>query len=262
MKTNVLYFWQIRKLFTISQLKLASFWLPISISLVMCSLFFILDHCFLHFPNFYHESVYPIITLLTFFTALMLGFYNRINEWKNSLEKRLTIIYIYYYESIQDVEINASINPERLKDVEFIKKRHLKPKTPYCLMIFEEAALAHEGDIRAWGQSLGQQINCNHRLEFYPFYSLGENKEIVMVEDGKGDTHITRQYSFFMFLEKIPEVIHNNNCGLLITDNYDDTPVNVKKKFDIREFSYKHHKKYLLLKQFITKKLTYINNEF
>lgn len=203
--------------------------------------------------TFYDHIIGPLITMLTFFTALLLGVYNIFSEWKNSLEKRLTVFFIYYYPA------NGSDVGKDSMQNDFIKKHNLKPDTPYCLMICEEASLSDEGDIRAWGQQLGRQIE-DGTLGFYPFYTLGNNREVVRVMDSAGVKHLTRQYVLFVFLEKIPNAIIMKDAGILATDNYDDTPINSKKKFVIVDFKHSEYMNYTDYHNFIREKLAYIDN--
>jgi len=258
MENQILGFGKTLGLFFISQKRRISLLVTIFVSVLICATVIIYKISCPDFSTTYHEIIYPIITLLTFFSAFLLGIFKIYEDWKNTLEKRLTIFYIYYYEDKETIKKISISKPERaIKDIEFIEKKELQPNTPYCFIVFEETALAHEGDIRAWAQSLGQQINDGTRLEFYPFHSLGRNQEIVKVKDNHEETHITRQYSFFIFLEKIPEIIHINESGILITDNYDDTPINKKKFFKFIKFNYQDHRAYKQIKQFLKDNLVF-----
>lgn len=92
-----------------------------------------------HGVNNIEEAIWlvadPAITFLTFGTTLVIFYMQARVGWEESLEKKLSISYIY---SSPDREIE--------------------------LLRIEDSYLAGESDIRAWAQSLGRQVFGN--LEF------------------------------------------------------------------------------------------------
>jgi len=92
-------------------------------------------------PRWWRSWGSLIIPLTTLSTALLIGFFGLFFEREDNLEKRLNVSFKYK----KDGE-NEWITCMQCKNV----------------------YLASESDIRAWGQQLGQQMNNNQRLNFYP----------------------------------------------------------------------------------------------
>jgi len=192
--------------------------------------------------NLFNEFWSSTISMLTFITAVFIGIFNIYTNWKNALEKRLTVFFVYYFEPH-----NLSIDPEGTK---FIQENNLIEKTPYCLMVCEEAFLAHDSDIRNWAQQLGRQFEGGQNLSFHAFLTLGKNNAIVKkIVEGK--SFYTRQYTVFMFLDKIPKCVIRDKNGILSTDNYDDKPTSKRENFPIKEIDYKECLEYEKAKEFI-----------
>jgi len=188
--------------------------------------------------HFFEEFIDPVINILTFLTALLIGFYNLYINWKNSIEKRLTVFYIFYFESIKHItesmkDLPAKTQEKKLKDIEFIEKNHLKEKTSYTVMICDEALLAHEGDIRNWAFQLGKQL-AKGDLDLHPFFKLGENNDVVKISLAT-KAYFTKQYMLYIFLESIPGNVIEVNAGQLSTENYDDSPLSRIKNFKVKE---------------------------
>ena len=203
--------------------------------------------------DIYSNVFDPFVSVLTFFTALLIGFFNIYSNWKNSLEKRLTVFFVYYYESLNSIDNLKNNKNSTLIELgkKFLTDKSLKSQTPYCLMICEEAFLAHEGDIRNWAQQLGRQLEGDN-LSFHAFITLGKNDAIVKKSiDNK--SFFTRQYTLFMFLDIIPNCVIENRDGILSTDNYDDKPTNTKLKINVVEINYKDILDYKNAKLFIDK---------
>lgn len=207
--------------------------------------------------HLYSDFIDPVVNIFTFLTALLIGFYNLYENWKDSLEKRLSIFYIYYYDSMEEIERSLIEIPSDKQDaklkkekyIQFLKSNELKEKTSYCVMICDEALLAHEGDIRNWGQQLGRQL-AKANLDFHPFFKLGHKNEIVrIILDNK--QKFTRQYMLYVFLESIPQVLVDINAGLLSTENYDDSPTNKIKKFKFIEIEQNEVVNYKEMRHFI-----------
>jgi hypothetical protein len=85
----------------------------------------------------------PFSGTLTFILAFVIYIQNTINQWEDDLPKKLTV--------------------------------HFKYNDKYVLTC-HEAYLAAEGDIRAWGQQIGQQMTSGTYLNFFPYL---DNKKPV-----------------------------------------------------------------------------------
>ncbi len=229
----------------------------IFLAVILSVIYIFLNRSILQFdsPDLFADFIDPIINIFTFLTAILIGFYNLYSNWKNSLEKRLTVFYVYYYDNLSEIirAYEEQKKPEEKKkkemELEFIKHHKLKEKTSYCIMICDEALLAHEGDIRNWGQQLGRQFTKGN-LDFHPFFTLGSNKDIVKVTIGEAEK-FTKQYLLYVFLESLPLHIINLESGLLSTENYDDSPTSKIMYFKIREIDHKKIMSFQDSKQFI-----------
>jgi len=78
----------------------------------------------------------PYMALATFVFALFIWYNEKRQDWQMSLPKKLTIHFIFNDKYI---------------------------------MTCHEAYLAHEGDIRNFGQQIGKQMNNNKNLSMYPY---------------------------------------------------------------------------------------------
>lgn len=193
----------------------------------------------------YMSFVYlePILTILTFLVALMLGISDLYDRWVNSLKKRITVYFVYYIDSINELKerLNNSKNPDEIKyleyEIENINKLNLKEQTPYCVLICEEALLHHENDIRNFSQQIGRQFENGGNLGFCPFMTIGYQKDIIK-KTINGETLVLNQYSAFLFLNKFPKCLSDGK-GRIWLNNYDDTPTNTEEKFKIKEINYK-----------------------
>lgn len=203
------------------------------------------------FSDSFNNWIDPVVTVMTFIIAIALGISDIYDKWINSIEKRLTVFYVYYYESLDSLMATTQ-SPHSVtieEEIEYLNKNSLKEKTPYCMLVFDEAFLPHENDIRNLAQQLGRQQESGE-LKFHPFITLGKNNSIVMKNIDK-ENRFTRQYSVFMFLSRIPKCVFQNGYGLKSYDNYDDTPINKKAKFIIKEIDYKQMKEYKESRKFI-----------
>jgi hypothetical protein len=81
----------------------------------------------------------PVLGITTLFVALSVWFGEIFQDWDNSLPKRMTVRFIH---------VNEDTGEEKV------------------IMKCEEAYLAGESDIRAWGQQLGRQMANNELLNF------------------------------------------------------------------------------------------------
>ena len=113
-----------------------------------------------------------IALVLTLLAAFLLWLRELDKDWEDSLPKRLT--------------------------VKFTMSDPNKP-----LMECHEAYLAHEADIRNWGQQIGQQMNKQKRLSFDPNMQT-ENPQIL-TKCGKP----YKLYTIIFFLAEKPEVFND-----------------------------------------------------
>lgn len=203
------------------------------------------------FSDSFNDWIDPVVTVMTFIIAIALGISDLYDKWINSIEKRLTVFYVYYYESLESLKTatqsahSVTINDE----IKFLNENSLQEKTPYCMLVFDEAFLPHENDIRNLAQQLGRQQESGE-LKFHPFITLGKNNSIV-IRNIDGVNRFTRQYSVYMFLSRIPKCVYQNKCALKSYENYDNTPINKIAKFKIKKIEYKLMKEYKESRKFI-----------
>ncbi|MBA4848977.1 hypothetical protein [Emticicia sp. BO119] len=84
------------------------------------------------------DVIDPVFTLFGFLVPVLLWYFLLDKEWKDSLDKKLTV--------------------------------HFKLKEHYVMSCFE-VYLSSPADIRNWGQQIGQQMNLGNFLSFYPYLS-------------------------------------------------------------------------------------------
>jgi len=133
-------------------------------------------------PNWWKSWGSLIIPLTILSTALLIGFVGLFFEWEDNLEKRLNVSFKYKKDGR-----NEWIDCMQCKNV----------------------YLASESDIRAWGQQLGQQMNNNQRLNFYPFMD-GDLPEIKKSESGES----YKLYDLKIYLTKEEKFIEENQYEL------------------------------------------------
>ncbi|OPL17079.1 MAG: hypothetical protein AVO38_05610 [delta proteobacterium ML8_D] len=109
----------------------------------------------------------------TFLVAIAIWFGELKQGWENSLPKRLTVEFLY-------------------------KGRRL--------MLCEEAYLAGESDIRAWGQQVGAQMSGVRNLKFLPFI---EQEPGMIKETRTGEAY--KLYEVRFTLIELPEKRPANN---------------------------------------------------
>ncbi len=109
----------------------------------------------------------PMAGVATFLVALGVWLSKQFNAWEDDLPKRLTVIFIY-------------------------QKR--------MVMKCEEAYLASEGDIRAWGQQIGSQMSGKSRLDIQPY--IKQEAPIRKVDEEGKDY---RLYVAYFYLNQMPE---------------------------------------------------------
>jgi hypothetical protein len=136
--------------------------------------------------SWYAKWADPIITIATLLIAVFVWVDTRIRQWKNSLPKRLTI--------------------------------HFKDGDKYVLSYFN-AILIGEHDVRAFGQQLGQQMNDNDRLEFFP--GLICKEPITIRTDGN---RYINYYEVQMQLRLVPKKFKNSYEYWIFLDKQNELP--------------------------------------
>lgn len=109
----------------------------------------------------------PIIGFATFLVAIIIWFSNTAKDWKESLPKKLTVIYKYQ-------------NKEVLR----------------C----EKGFLAHESDIRNWGQTIGRLIVGKDKTnrDYYFKFSRDLDVQPPIVEEIKKKFYTHYKATFFL----------------------------------------------------------------
>lgn len=116
----------------------------------------------------------PIIGILTFFVAVAIWLMNAAKYWEDRLGLKLSVIY--------------------------------KDSNGREVIIVEKAFLAHEGDVRNWGQTLGRQAvgkgSDGRDLYFELTSSIIMNKPEVV----KGDNSYYKHYTVIFIFTKLPAI--------------------------------------------------------
>ncbi len=234
--------------------------------------------------TFFSDIIEPCITILTFLTALVIGFIGLRSEWVNSLEKRLTVTFLFAptesmlndakEKSVQEFKaeleqeeakmndlkkdneiktddkniINTEIKIKKLQHCIFLNQQNFELNKIYIIAVCFEALLCGENDIRAWSQSLGAQI-FKSRLSFYAFQNIGQQK-IYFRNSGKNKKHILH-HMHSIYLSEIPQMILKQNTGLGVDENYDETPWGVSYRFSIKQNNKIQFDEYEALRKFI-----------
>lgn len=126
----------------------------------------------------------PVTGLSTFLVAIVIWLSNTAKDWEDRLDKKLTVIY----------QLPSENNREVIR----------------C----ENAFLAHEGDIRNWGQSLGQQTigkNQQHRLVYFDF---SNSMEVRQPDIKLSNGHFYKHYTAIFYLKSLPKDILENGEDL------------------------------------------------
>ena len=116
--------------------------------------------------NWWSKWVDPILGVGTFLAAIGVWINNLSTDWEDDLPKRLSILFMYEGRAV---------------------------------MMCEEAYLASEGDIRAWGQQIGSQMSGKSRLDMQP-YIKQEQGVVRSDEQGK----IYKYYLAIFYLNQLP----------------------------------------------------------
>ena len=119
---------------------------------------------------FYHY-IDPVASIMTFITTLVIFYIQAKQKWENSIEKRLSVRYVYVGESGNDSQIIAEII---------------------------DAYLPGESDVRAWAQSLGQQM-----MGFLDFDMHWDEEPPVIKYHEKMNNYI-KAYSISVYLTTNP----------------------------------------------------------
>jgi hypothetical protein len=112
----------------------------------------------------------PLLGLSTFLVAIVIWLTNTAMDWEDNLEKKLTIIYKHSLDNREVIR---------------------------C----EKAYLAHEGDIRNWGQSLGQQTIGNTKVRF--LFNASKFDKVDKIE--KLNNRYFKHYIATFYLVELPD---------------------------------------------------------
>ena len=116
----------------------------------------------------------PILGVSTFLIALVIWLTNIAKDWEERLDKKVSVSYLLVSDNNREV------------------------------IRCENAFLAHEGDIRNWGQSLGQQTigkNTQNRLVYFDYSNTikMDSPEVV-----KNNSEFYKHYTATFFLKNLP----------------------------------------------------------
>lgn len=160
-------------------------------STIIASALVILIYIFWHntdptksFADNFWAVIDPVAGIMTFFITLIILFIQAKSNWENSLEKRLSISYLY-------------VNPI--------------DKTEILLAKIIDAYLSGEADIRPWAQSLGQQILGT--LDF----DMNWDDPKPQIEYDKNQKQFFKKYEVTLYLSNNPL---STNKGLEIASNF------------------------------------------
>lgn len=116
----------------------------------------------------------PVAGIMTFLTTLTIFWFQAKQKWEDSLEKMLTVEYIY-----------------------------TGGKNEKIIAIVENAYLSGESDIRQWAQSLGGQIMGNLDFDM----NWDEEKEKIVFHENK----YFKSHNIKLYLTSDPKEIENDN---------------------------------------------------
>ena len=117
----------------------------------------------------------PLLGLSTFLVAIVIWLSNTAKDWEERLDKKLTVSYRLQSEGGREVI--------------------------HC----ENAFLSHEGDIRNWGQSLGQQTigkNKQQRLVYFDFSNTFKVEEPQILHH---KNQYFKHFSATFYLKNLPK---------------------------------------------------------
>ena len=116
----------------------------------------------------------PILGLATFLVAVVIWLTNTAKDWEDRLDKLLTVSYI-------DLNTNREV------------------------IRCENAFLAHEGDIRNWGQTLGRQSIGKNPKGFYNSFDFSNILEMKPPEIRHQGQKFYKHYMATFFLTALPK---------------------------------------------------------
>lgn len=126
----------------------------------------------------------PVLGLSTFLVAIVIWLSNTAKDWEERLSKKLTVSYLLLSDNNREV------------------------------IRCENAFLAHEGDIRNWGQSLGQQSigkDTEHRLIYFDYSNTMILEKPIIVP---GQKEFYKHYVAIFYLKSLPKDQLENGCDL------------------------------------------------
>ena len=164
--------------------------------------------CLVNLPNFelvigdrnlFDDYIDPLIGIGTFVIAVFLGLIHFIHRWEESLDKKLSVVFLYHHDS-------KNSGPQYVKMI---------PSKVYLIYAGLEVALTHESDIRSLSQQIGTQLSGVDRLELAP-YQVYVKGEIVFSK-----THgWIKHYIFGYYLRKVDDSFR---AACLSFDNKEDS---------------------------------------
>jgi hypothetical protein len=198
---------------------------------------FLIYSCNSSNSDVWNNIIDPVITIATFVIGLLLGIYGLTNQWKNGLEKRLSVCFIF-----SPTEDMNAVNTNLLKD------------KIYLLSGCFESYLLNENDIRAFAQQIGAQINKGRTLKFLPFVKLGETKIFKkQFDDPARKSYYIKHYMFSIYMREIPEEITRLGKCVILDDNYDITPDNEQIEINVSEIKETAFSTYKGFRDFVEK---------
>ncbi len=131
----------------------------------------------------------PVIGLSTFIVAIVIWLMNTAKYWEDSLDKKLSVVY--------------------------------KESGGRTVIQIENAFLAHEGDIRQWGQTLGRQAVGKGKDGRDIYFDINSNIVLEKPVVVKNNSTYFKHYSVLFMLTKLPpENIDGENLekGMFLWD--------------------------------------------
>lgn len=236
-------------------------------------------------------AIDPFITIMTFLIAALIGVKNIREDWEHSIEKRLTIVFLFSPSIMPELNIeqidlkiksleeelkkayNTSIETfdrqeTMLKEKEKLKSEISKSKFDkfllasklelmkiYPVAICLEAFLINENDIRAFAQQVGAQMSGERNLEILPYFHTGRpiigEKKYYNSFLSKNDRKWVKNYIIGIYLKQIPVKWIEMGVIQVWDGNYEDTPNNQTYSLNIKESSLEIIDNYYELCKFI-----------
>ena len=185
----------------------------------------------------------PLVTSLTLLSTLALAIYNIFKNWEHNREKRITVIFIYNYQTKDAHGIDLILDNNH-KD--FIKNNNIIQGKSYPIMICFEAQLSGENDMRQWAQQIGGQMSGG-RLEFFPYFETIEidlNQNITQTNSEKPLFKVINHHIIVMHLRTIPTTVIEAKGAIIWDDNYANTAKNIVQNIKINTIEKSDYQSY------------------